>query len=48
MKKLHYFLTHRIWTFQISKLPKRQAFPLQICRVILLTLRYFVKNKCNY
>lgn len=47
MKKLHYFLTHRIWTFQISKLPKRQAFPLQICRVILLTLRYFVKNKCT-
>ena len=47
MKKLHYFFTHRIWTFQISKLPKRQAFPLQICRVILLTLRYFVKNKCT-
>ncbi|MBR2425388.1 MAG: YihY/virulence factor BrkB family protein [Lentisphaeria bacterium] len=47
MKNMHYFFTHHIWTFQASKLPKRLALPLQICRVIILTLRYFIKNKCS-
>ena len=47
MKKLHYFFTHHIWMLQASKLPKRQALPPQLCRVIVLTLRFFVRNKCS-
>ena len=45
MNRLKHFFTDYIWHFRAAELPKRRAFPLQICRVLFLTGRLFFKNK---
>lgn len=47
MNALKDFFSNRIWGVKVSRLPKRSALLLQICRVISLTGRFFIRNKCT-
>ena len=47
MNTLKDFFFNRIWEVKISRLPKKSAILLQICRILSLTGRFFVRNKCS-
>ena len=46
IKKLYHFLTEEIWSLQLSKIAPKKAGWVRICRILLLTGRFFFRNKC--
>ncbi len=46
MNKVKEFFTKNIWFVQISRLPKRNALWVLCCRVLALTTKFFIQNKC--
>ena len=41
------FFTNGIWNIRSGELPRMKAFFLTVVRVIVLTSRFFIKNKCS-
>ncbi len=46
LKKLKHFFLETIWTFRLNTLSLSKAIVLKICRIIVLTIRFFLQNRC--
>lgn len=45
--KLSDFFANRLWNIRLSDLPFLRAVWIRICRIVILTFRFFFKNRCT-
>ncbi len=41
------FLVNGIWNVRLNTVPPLRAFVIRICRIVILTLRFFFRNRCT-
>ncbi len=41
------FLVNGIWNVRLNTVPPLRAFVIRLCRVVILTLRFFFRNRCT-
>lgn len=45
--KLSDFFSDQLWNLRLSDLPFPRALGVRICRIVILTFRFFFKNRCT-
>lgn len=46
LKKIKQFFLETIWSIRLNSLSISKAIVLKICRIIVLTIRFFLQNRC--
>ena len=47
-QKVINYLDVKIWNVKLEELPKFEAIRIHVLRIIVLTVRYFARDKCSY
>ncbi|MBR4076961.1 MAG: YihY/virulence factor BrkB family protein, partial [Lentisphaeria bacterium] len=46
LKKIKQFFLETIWSIRLNSLSISKAIVLKVCRIIVLTIRFFLQNRC--